>query len=116
MTAPAFTPGPWFGPNYNSSTAEPTRALAGKFKPKGHKTRNDYLLRVEVSGDNVRADAALIAAAPRLYNALTQALGLIVEFGDLNGFRNLSDDELGGAVKAVAQEAGLALMEARGEQ
>lgn len=44
------------------------------------------------------AEAALADAE----RALTQALGMIVEFGDLNGFRNLSDQELGASVYAMA--------------
>jgi hypothetical protein len=35
---------------------------------------------------------------------LTRALGVIVEFGDLNGFRNTTDADLGQLVKAVAVE------------
>lgn len=54
------------------------------------------------------------AAAPALAEALEHALGLIVEFGDLNGFRNLSDAELGKAVVAVAEEARAALALAKG--
>jgi hypothetical protein len=37
---------------------------------------------------------------------LKQSCGLIVEFGDLNGFRNLSNDELGGLVVSVATAVG----------
>jgi DNA integrity scanning protein DisA with diadenylate cyclase activity len=57
-------------------------------------------------------EARLIAAAPDLYAALKHALGIIVEFGDLNGFRNMSDEELGRAVKGVAENAAAALNKA----
>lgn len=66
------TPGPWFGPNFNTSTAEPTRALTGKFKPRGHKTGSDYSLRVEITGDNVAADARIIAKAPQMLELLKE--------------------------------------------
>jgi hypothetical protein len=67
------TPGPWFGPNFNSVTAEPTRALTGKFKPKGKQTAlSAYDLRVEITGDNVAADARLIAKAPQLLELLKE--------------------------------------------
>jgi hypothetical protein len=66
------TPGPWFGPNFNSSTAEPTRAMTGKFKPRGHKSLSDYTLRIEISGDNVAADARLIAKAPQMLELLKE--------------------------------------------
>jgi hypothetical protein len=36
---------------------------------------------------------------------LNQSLGIIVEFGNLNGFRNLSDAELGKAVTFMAESA-----------
>lgn len=48
-------------------------------------------------------------ATERLHKAATQALGIIVEFGDLNSFRNTSDAELGALVIAVAQELARAL-------
>jgi hypothetical protein len=40
----------------------------------------------------------------QLAKALRQTCGLVVEFGNLNGFRNLSDEELGSAVMGVARE------------
>lgn len=46
--------------------------MTGKFKPRGHKTPSDYDLRVEISGDNVGADAALIQTAPELYGVLSE--------------------------------------------
>jgi hypothetical protein len=67
------TPGPWFGPTFNTATAEPTHSLTGKFKPRGHKTRGgDYVLRVEITGDNVAADARLIAKSPQLLELLKE--------------------------------------------
>ena len=39
----------------------------------------------------------------RLRSTLNQALGIIVEFGDLNGFRNMSDAELGKAVISMPE-------------
>jgi hypothetical protein len=41
---------------------------------------------------------------PEMYRALKWSLGIIVEFGDLNGFRNLSDQELGKMVRKAAVE------------
>jgi hypothetical protein len=64
------TPGPWFGPNFNTSTAEPSHALTGKFKQRGHKSRSDYALRVEITGENVAADAQLIAKSPQMLELL----------------------------------------------
>ena len=46
--------------------------------------------------------AELVEAARGAERRLTQATGIIVEFGDLNGFRNASDEELGRAVLAMA--------------
>jgi hypothetical protein len=40
----------------------------------------------------------------QLAKALRQTCGLVVEFGNLNGFRSLSDEELGSAVMGVARE------------
>jgi hypothetical protein len=68
----ATTPGPWFGPNFNTATAEPSRALTGKWKPRGHKSLSDYTLRVEITGDNVAADARLIAKAPQMLELLKE--------------------------------------------
>lgn len=53
--------------------------------------------------DTLRAENA------RLRKALTHCLGIIVEFGDLNGFRNMTDEELGRSVWTVAKEAADAL-------
>lgn len=39
----------------------------------------------------------------QLRHVLNQSLGIIVEFGNLNGFRNLSDAELGRAVVGMAE-------------
>lgn len=39
----------------------------------------------------------------RLRTTLNQALGIIVEFGNLNGFRNMTDAELGRAVVGMAE-------------
>jgi len=64
------TPGPWFGPNFNTATAEPSHAITGKFRPRGHKARSDYLLRVEITGDNVAADARLIVKSPQMLELL----------------------------------------------
>lgn len=46
---------------------------------------------------------------PEMYRALKWSLGIIVEFGDLNGFRNVSDEELGKMVRAAAREIGIIL-------
>lgn len=46
----------------------------------------------------VKAEAEL----SRAITLLKQACGIIVEFGDLNGFRNLSNQELGKAVRETA--------------
>ena len=45
-------------------------------------------------------DKAVLAEAITL---LTQAGGIIVEFGNMNGFRNLSDAELGKSVHEMAK-------------
>jgi hypothetical protein len=47
------------------------------------------------------SDAATEIEALR--TTLNQALGIIVEFGNLNGFRNMSDAELGKAVIGMAE-------------
>ena len=73
-----------------------------------------------MTAPDIARQAALIAAlAMRSDNqaallrqaeaALTHGLGLIVEFGDLNGFRNMTDEELGRAVISVAAEMSDAL-------
>lgn len=41
-------------------------------------------------------------ALERAERGLTWGLGLIVEFADLNGFRNMTDQELGASVQSVA--------------
>lgn len=48
-------------------------------------------------------------AVNALVRAANQALGVIVEFGDLNGFRNLSDEELGKCVVGMAKSLANAL-------
>lgn len=40
----------------------------------------------------------------KLCKTLNRALSVIVEFGDMNGFRNLSNEELGRMTIAVAEE------------
>lgn len=55
-----------------------------------------------------RRDVAdlLLAAADEievLRKTLNQSLGIIVEFGNLNGFRNMSNAELGKAVVGMAE-------------
>jgi hypothetical protein len=45
-----------------------------------------------------------------LETTLTQALGIIVEFGNLNGFRNMSNAELGKAVLGMAEHIADILM------
>ena len=68
------------------------------------------------SEEEARSNAALIVKAGNSHDALVnalletrqtlnQALGVIVEFGNLNGFRNLSDQELGKAVQTMAESA-----------
>jgi hypothetical protein len=64
------TPGPWFGPNFNDATEKATRALTGRFRPPGSKGASDYVLRVEITGDNVAADARLIAKSPQMLEFL----------------------------------------------
>lgn len=66
------TPGPWFGPNFNNAPADATRALTGKFRSRGSKAPNDYILRVEITGDNVAADARLITKSPQLLELLKE--------------------------------------------
>lgn len=53
----------------------------------------------ELQAENERLREALSMSE----RCLTQALGIIVEFGDLNGFRNLSDQELGRTVTQMAE-------------
>lgn len=53
------------------------------------------------------ADKAKYADA--LYLELQRCVGMLVEIGDLNGFRNMSDEELGRAWQAVARRAGMLL-------
>jgi hypothetical protein len=48
----------------------------------------------------------LEAALAETKGALKQGLGIIVEFGDMNGFRNTTDEELGRLVKTVAEDIG----------
>jgi hypothetical protein len=48
----------------------------------------------------------LEAALEETKGALKQGLGIIVEFGDMNGFRNTTDEELGRLVKTVAEDIG----------
>lgn len=57
----------------------------------------------------VELEKALVKAEQRL----TQALGIIVEFGNLNGFRNLSDEELGRTVLQMATACASTLDEVR---
>ena len=118
-----WTPGSWSVPHF----AEPDAGCSCKY------VLTDHLLGavasvhcsgddddVLIHGDNPRfaeavANAHLIAAAPALYGALTCALGVIVEMGNLNGFHTLTDEQLGRAVIEVAQQCSDALALARGE-
>lgn len=54
----------------------------------------------------------LEAVNPVLVTTLNQALGIIVEFGNLNGLRNLSDDELGSLVIQMAKRIASVLADA----
>ncbi len=65
-------------------------------------------------GEMFRANARLIAAAPDLLAALTHCLGILCESGNLNNYRNLSDEELGKAWVAAAKEAAAAITKATG--
>ena len=59
-----------------------------------------------------RAERQLAEAAANeaeLRRCLTCALGVVVEFGDLNGFRNTTDQELGKLVIVVAEESATTL-------
>lgn len=107
----SFTPGPWTL-SFNSATAEPTRALGGKFKPRGHKSLNDYLLRVEVTGENVRSDAALIEAAPELYEGAVDT----IEALKLLRLGLASDAKVVAVIDAHLDELEYATAKARGEQ
>lgn len=44
-----------------------------------------------------------------LYSALRQCVGILCEGGDLNNYRNMTDEELGRAWIAVARNAGMLL-------
>jgi hypothetical protein len=61
-----------------------------------------------------KANARLIAAAPKLLKALNQCLGILCESGNLNNYRNLSDEELGKAWIEAAKHAAEVLNEAEG--
>lgn len=47
----------------------------------------------------------LVKVLEETTTCLNQCLGIIVEFGDLNGFRNLSDQDLGKAVITMSDAA-----------
>ena len=53
--------------------------------------------------------AETAANEAELRRCLTCALGVVVEFGDLNGFRNTTDQELGKLVIVVAEESATTL-------
>ena len=57
-----------------------------------------------------RADAAE-ALLVEAETVTKQALGMIVEFGDMNGFRNTTDEELGAAVSGMAKRLAAFLTE-----
>ena len=65
--------------------------------------------RDRISRSREKRLAELVAENERLRTVLNQALGVIVEFGDINGFRNCSNEELGRTVTAVAERAAEAL-------
>ncbi len=50
--------------------------------------------------------ARMRESAPELYRALRQCLGVLCEAGDLNNYRNLTDEELGRVWIATARQAG----------
>lgn len=111
----SFTPGPWTL-SFNSATAEPTRALGGKFKPRGHKSLNDYLLRVEVTGENVRSDAALIEAAPELYEGAVDTIEALKLLRLVLRLGLASDAKVVAVIDAHLDELEYATAKARGEQ
>jgi hypothetical protein len=75
-----------------------------------HQDAADHCLRALLA----ESDRDLLRAAlSNSERCLTMALGVIVEFGDLNGFRNLSDQELGRTVHQMAVYASDALDEVR---
>jgi hypothetical protein len=73
MADTSFTPGPWkpgrseFYPGLDGPM---TKRVYTEFPPN----------EIEVSGDNCRANAYLIAAAPELYEALMQAEAFIAYY------------------------------------
>lgn len=104
--AAAHTPGPWHANYPNWVPWEGAICITSDL---GHD------IAWTTSGALTKpADARLIAAAPAMYKALQQCLGLLCEAGNLNNYRTLSDAELGKVWVETAKAAAAVLNEAGG--
>ena len=57
-------------------------------------------------GADVSTEAITEGIVVEMHTALKQSLGVIVEFANLNGFRNMTDQELGRTVTGIAESLG----------
>ena len=83
--------------------SETNAELVADLRKVGYIEAADALERAE------RQLAETAANEAELRRCLTCALGVVVEFGDLNGFRNTTDQELGKLVIVVAEESATTL-------
>ena len=114
------TPGPWAQldgfPDIIVPESDRNLANGGSIHAYDYGTRYARQIAKVFKGDflegNPKDTARLIAKAwliPELVEALTHCLGLLCESGNLNNYRNLSDQELGRAWVETANEARAAL-------
>lgn len=106
---PKFVPGPWSKnhDHVNPKTAASVASIRPVRRPEGYHW--DDVAMVMGCGDEVQnANAHLITAAPRLYDALEALL-------EAHGSAYPSLDELNAAVEKATADANAALAEARGE-
>lgn len=115
MSKPQFTPGPWKAAPYSSVVGCPISA-----QPDPEKntilvagTRSAVAETPEGFRAEVEANARLIAAAPEIYEALTQAVGWFQQYADGHTAEGDADKAARNQTRADTGRAALAKADGR---